>query len=53
VVAINDVRLSLMTRGVETFELIHGAAGSAVINLMITCVGVAGAALAIRRELFA
>lgn len=53
VVAINDVRLSLMARSLGMFELIHGPTGWTVINLIITCVGVAGAALAVRREIFA
>jgi hypothetical protein len=53
VVAINEVRLSLMARSIEMFELIHGPVGATVINLIITCVGLAGAALAVRREILA
>ncbi len=53
VVAINEVRLSLMARSIAMFELIHGPVGATVINLIITCVGLAGAALAVRREILA
>lgn len=53
VVAINDVRLSLMARSVEMFELIHGPTGWTAVNLIITGVGLAGAAFAVRREIFA
>lgn len=53
VVAINDVRLSLMARSLAMFELVHGPSSWAAINLIFTAVGVLGAALCVRREILA
>jgi hypothetical protein len=53
VVAVNDIRLSLMARSMGMFELVHGPQSWAVINLIFTLAGLIGAALCVRREILA
>jgi hypothetical protein len=53
VVAVNDARLCTMARSISLFERVHGPAGWAAINLIITAIGLAGAALCVRREIAA
>lgn len=53
VVALNDVRLSLMARSVEMFQLVHGPVSWVVLDLIFTAAGLIGAALSVRREIFA
>jgi hypothetical protein len=53
VVAVNETRLSLMARSMDMFELVHGPASWAVINLIFTVAGLIGAALCVRREILA
>ena len=47
VVVINIVRLTLMAQSVKMFELVHGDAGWAAINAIITVNGLLWAAMSV------
>jgi hypothetical protein len=51
VVAINIARLALMAQNLRMFHLVHGDAGGAVINGIITLTGLAWAVASVRREI--
>ncbi|MFI4966691.1 MAG: hypothetical protein ACHP9T_15140 [Caulobacterales bacterium] len=52
VVAMNIVRLALMAQNIEMFHLVHGDVGGAVVNAIITLIGLAWAVTSVRREIF-
>ena len=53
VVVINIIRLTLMAQSLKMFEIVHGDAGWAAINAIITVNGLLWAAMSVRREILA
>jgi hypothetical protein len=53
VVIVNVIRISLMGRSQQSYEVIHGEWGRMVVSAIILCLTIGISALGVRRELFA